>query len=54
LHGLGEVLHGRQPAFVCEYPCDAPFEPRWFQMHAARMAFGGVLVTHTRLDTAQA
>lgn len=50
LEGLSSVLNGSQASFVCEYPCDAPNEPRWFQLHAARMAAGGVLVTHTRLD----
>jgi hypothetical protein len=46
LQGLSAVLDGSSPAFVSEYPCDAPQQQRWFRLHAAPMTGGRVLVTH--------
>ncbi|MFO0945090.1 MAG: PAS domain S-box protein [Planctomycetota bacterium] len=32
--GIEEVLTGKRPFFVLEYPCHSPTKKRWFAMHA--------------------
>jgi two-component system CheB/CheR fusion protein len=46
LRGLTEVLAGRRPAFMRQYPCHSPTEQRWFLMQAAPLSAGGCIVTH--------
>lgn len=46
LQGLDEVMQGDRDVFTCEYPCHSPDERRWFQVHAAPMGTGDVLVAH--------
>jgi two-component system, chemotaxis family, CheB/CheR fusion protein len=46
LRGLADVLGGRRPAFMRQYPCHAPNEQRWFLMQAAPLSGGGCVVTH--------
>lgn len=33
LEGIQDVLSGRRPQFVMEYPCHSPTQQRWFLMH---------------------
>ena len=33
LEGIQDVLSGRRPQFVLEYPCHSPTQQRWFLMH---------------------
>jgi two-component system, chemotaxis family, CheB/CheR fusion protein len=46
LRGLTDVLCGRRPAFMRQYPCHAATEQRWFLMQAAPLTGGGCVVTH--------
>ncbi|MDM0110805.1 PAS domain S-box protein [Variovorax sp. J22R133] len=46
VEGLEDVARRRRTVFTCEYPCHAPNEMRWFQMHATPMATGDVMVAH--------
>jgi PAS domain S-box-containing protein len=51
--GLRALLDGRSESFRMEYRCDAPGEPRWFELRAARYRGGhgsaAVLVRHCDL-----
>jgi PAS domain S-box-containing protein len=46
--GLFDVLERRSRAFSQEYPCDAPAESRWYQMHIDPMParHGGAVICH--------
>lgn len=45
------VLAGREPALVLTYACDAPNEPRWFELRVARFeADGWTLLVAAHLD----
>ena len=44
--GLEELLYGSRAAFSCTYACHSPDELRWFQMNAAAMVNGNVMVEH--------
>jgi two-component system, cell cycle sensor histidine kinase and response regulator CckA len=39
--GIKEVISGVSKDFVLEYPCHAPHERRWFQMHVVRVEKNG-------------
>lgn len=51
--GIEDVLGGRRPSFVLEYPCDSPTEARWFAMHVTPLVDedGGVVVAHHDITT---
>lgn len=51
LCGMSEVLDGTREAYIVEYACDGPGEPRWFRMHLARITGDGAIVTHTHLGS---
>jgi PAS domain S-box-containing protein len=46
--GIRAVLSGGQSVFSLEYPCDAPWEARWFRMAVLPLSVGrrGVVVSH--------
>jgi two-component system cell cycle sensor histidine kinase/response regulator CckA len=47
--GLREVMAGERDVFTLLYPCHAPCEERWFQLHATRIAEGSanrLMVAH--------
>lgn len=46
--GIEDVLRGKRPYFVMEYPCDSPTEVRWFSMHVTPLTRTemGVVVAH--------
>ena len=53
---LGDVLAGRLPQTVCEYPCHSPQAQRWFLMRARAFDARGqrrVLVTHTDITVSR-
>ncbi len=49
--GIQAVLDGRRPDFVLEYPCDSPWEKRWFSMVVSPLGKDGegVVVSHTNI-----
>ncbi|MFN2442558.1 MAG: PAS domain-containing protein, partial [Thermoanaerobaculia bacterium] len=50
--GLREVLAGRAGDFSLEYPCDAPHQRGWFELHITRFAAPGparAVVAHTNI-----
>ncbi len=50
--GLRSVLDGETPSFSLEYPCNAPNEPRWFQLLVTpqrREQIAGAVVMHTNI-----
>ncbi len=50
--GLQAVLRQEQSEFSLEYPCHAPSEQRWFQLHAVPLvnhADGGLVVSHINI-----
>ncbi|HIJ37759.1 MAG TPA: EAL domain-containing protein [Rhodospirillaceae bacterium] len=51
-NGIQAVLEGRLQSFTMEYPCDSPWEKRWFSMVVSplgRSEIKGVVVTHTNI-----
>lgn len=49
--GLTSVMEGMASHFSMEYPCHAPAEERWFEMHIDAMPseHGGAVVTHINI-----
>ena len=50
--GLLAVMSGRTSHFTFEYPCHAPGEERWFEMHVDPMPreLGGAVITHINVS----
>ncbi len=49
--GIQSVMTGALPEFILEYPCDAPNEKRWFQMHVSPLQGSrkGVVIAHLNI-----
>ncbi len=52
LAGIRAVLAGAKKNFSLEYPCHAPHQPRWFQMHVSPLflPLAGVLIAHENIS----
>jgi PAS domain S-box-containing protein len=50
--GIADVMLGRKKEFTMEYPCEASFERRWFQMVVAPLSYEsqkGVVIAHINI-----
>ncbi len=48
--GIRAVIDGQLPSFSLEYPCDSPWQKRWFRMDVTplrELPQGGCVITHT-------
>lgn len=52
IEGIRHVIERKQTMFELEYPCDAPLEPRWFQMRVTPLnrEGGGAVIAHTDIS----